>query len=127
MNSFWVNIVERFGSRSAWLFMPVLLLFLAVVLLGGTIGDWIVSALPPGFLGDFNSDFNPVYALLGIAVLVAAWVLSMVRRARARRGNKFSTEQLSRDELSKARSKLRSQIKPVKPAAPRAPDINLKY
>ena len=125
MNSFWVNLVERFGSRSAWLFMPVLLLFLAVVLLGGSIGDLIIGTIPPNVFGD--TPFNWVYLLPGFALLAAAFILKAVRRARARRGNKFSTEQLSRDELSKARSKLRSQIKPVKPAAPRAPDINLKY
>jgi hypothetical protein len=122
MNSFWVNLVERFGSKCAWLFVPVLLLFLAVVLLSDNIADLISINFTP----DQLSKFKYVYALAGIALL-AAFVWRAVRRARARRGKKFAKEQLSRDELVKARSKLRNQIKPVKPVAPSAPDFDLKY
>jgi hypothetical protein len=123
MNSFWANLLERFGSKSAWLFVPVLLVFLAVALVGSSVGDLISIQLPPIVLN--GSSF--IIAVPAIGLLLAAFVLWRVRRARARRTKNLTSEQLSRDELAKARSKLRSQFKSVKPVATRAPDTDLKF
>ena len=68
-----------------------------------------------------------VWTSPGVVILTAALIWRANRQARARRAEKFGREQLSRDEMLKARSKLRNEMKPVRPAALRGPDTDLKY
>ena len=117
MNSFWVNLMERLRSNCAWLFVPALLLFLGVALIGGGIRE----NFPP----DVFSEERFIYFLPGITLLVTALILWVVRPARAQRGRKSAQEQLSRDELSKARSKLKSDFKSAPVKLP--PETDLKY
>jgi hypothetical protein len=50
-------------------------------------------------------------SLPGIGILIVALVWRSIRRARARRGEKFRRQEMSRDEIRKARSKLVNKIK----------------
>lgn len=93
MDSFWDNLIGHFKTKSAWVFMPALLVFIGVILIGSSIHVQV----PP-------EDF--IYALIGAGVLALGLVWRGIRRARARRGNRFRREELSRDEMNKARSKL---------------------
>lgn len=50
-------------------------------------------------------------SLPGIGILIIALVWRSIRMARARRGEKFRRQEMSRDEIRKARSKLVNKIK----------------
>jgi hypothetical protein len=50
-------------------------------------------------------------SLPGIGILMVALVSRAIRKARARRGEKFRRQEMSRDEIRKARSKLVNKIK----------------
>jgi hypothetical protein len=93
VNSFWGNLLEHFKSNSAWLFMPALLAFIGLIIIGSSIPDKV----PSEFL---------IYALPGTGLLVLTLAWRGIRRARAQRGKRFRREELSRDEIRKARSKL---------------------
>jgi hypothetical protein len=110
-------------SNCAWLFVPALLLFFAAMALGG----FIENLLGDNFPAETFSYFVFFYVVPGIGLVLAALIWQGIHRARARRAAKFAREQLSRDELSKARSKLRNETKPVRPSALRGPDTDLKY
>jgi hypothetical protein len=93
MDSFWDNLIGHFKTKSAWVFMPALLLVIGFIIVGSCIPDQV----PPEYF---------IYALTGAGVLALALVWRGIRRARAQRRNKFRREELSRDEMNKARSKL---------------------
>jgi hypothetical protein len=119
MNSFWANLFEHFRSKSAWLFVPVLLAFIGLIL----IPEFVLPELI-----DFNSEEVPrvvIYAMPGIVLLLVAGIVVAVRRARVRRRNRHQSSSLSRDEINKARSKLKSSFK--SPPVKQLPDIDLKY
>jgi len=65
--------------------------------------------------------------LAGASLLLAVLIAWAVLRARRRRGGRFRSAPLSRDEMLKARSKLRNGMRIVQPPAPRAPDTDLRY
>jgi hypothetical protein len=50
-------------------------------------------------------------SLPGIGILIMVLVWRAIRKARARRGEKFRRQEMSRDEIRKARSKLVNKIK----------------
>jgi len=119
MNPFWANFFEHFRSKGAWLFVPVLLAFIGLIL------------IPEFFLPELT-DFNServlrvvIYTMSGIVLLLVAGIGVAIRRNRVRRRNRRQSSSLSRDEINKARSKLKSSFK--SPSVKQLPDIDLKY
>ena len=86
-----------------------------------------VLAVVMVLMKDLSIEVQMAYVLPGIGVLLMAVVVREIRRIRAERRNRYKSSPLSRDERSKARSKLYNNTNPVKRSAPRAPDIDLKY
>ena len=91
MDSFWDNLIGHFKTRSAGLFVPVLLAFFGLIILGGIIYDKVPHEV-----------FFAGLTAIGLVALMLVWWA--VRRAR-RRG-RYDSSPLSRDEMDKARSKL---------------------
>lgn len=98
MDSFWDNLIEHFKSRNASFFVPALMIFFAVIIVGGLIYDKV----PP------ESFFC---GLAGIGIVASVLVWRAIRNLRARSGKKSRHQELSRDEIRKARSKLVDKIK----------------
>jgi len=98
MNSFWSNLYDQYRDRRyAALFLAILVIFLGLSILG------VALYLHTSPL-DWSEGF--VAVCFGVGVFVAALVWRAIRSARARRRNLPTSSPLSRDELSKARSKL---------------------
>jgi hypothetical protein len=103
MNSIWSNLYDKAKDRRyGVLFFSSLIAVFVVFLLG---------ALLYNILGGI--DFSPfdlqahfLELMPGIVILMVALAWRGVRRARAQRGKRFRREELSRDEILKARSKL---------------------
>lgn len=139
MNPFWNNIYDdvkdrRYGSLFlvSLITLPLLLAVLA-----------LINDLT-GMLFDLTRDFDfskfQIICLVLLAVLIpleaALLWCRWVRVGRKARQERLKYANLSRDELFKARSKLKNQMKPVKfraverppkRAVPRSPDTDLKY
>jgi hypothetical protein len=98
MNSIWNNLYDKFKDRRyGALFFASLasvfgLLLLAVIL---------EQIMGPANVQEYFLQALPVAGLLAVALIWRA-----VRRARAQRHKRFAREELSRDEINKARSKL---------------------
>jgi O-antigen/teichoic acid export membrane protein len=104
--------------RNGMLFLGTLLGFLGAVALGGMIYA-IIGA------DTFQNCIVPV--LPGVAVVLVVWIWMLVRRAWKQRHEQLHNTALSRDELAKARSKLRNSMSPPRQAKINMPDIDLKY
>jgi len=104
--------------RYGMLFLGTLLGFLGAVALGGIIYSVI---------GADNFQKYVVPALPGVAIILAASIWRSVRRAWKQRREQLQNAALSRDELAKARSKLRNSMSPPRQAEVNMPDIDLKY
>jgi hypothetical protein len=144
MDPFWNNIYDDAkDKRYSGLFIGVLLsLFLGLPLLALLFG--FASEILPNFLAAITGypDVNRflfVCVVLLAGLSVAAIVLfgrRWIRFGRKERKDRSKYSNLSRDELMKARSKLKKNMNPVKfrvverpgkrPAL-RAPDTDLKY
>jgi cobalamin biosynthesis protein CobD/CbiB len=99
MNFFWDNVFEYFKERRlAALFFGTLGIFFAGLLLL-TVFYQTTSGL------DWLSDWPLVVP--GLALLLAALIWRAIRLTRMRKLNRYQSSPLSRDELAKARSKLR--------------------
>lgn len=119
MKPIWEEFYDSTKDRRyGLLFFSALLMFLGVAALGGmtyaiagadTFGEAVHSMLPA----------------VGIFLVVLNWQL--ISRARRRREEKLKFDALSRDELAKARSKLRNGTRPIRPVDFREPDTDLKY
>ena len=130
MNPFWDNIYDDAKDRryGALFFTTLLGCFLSL-LIGA-----LVAAIKQS---DFLDEYGQVLLLVGgIPALLLIWSVIKWGRARKWRQEHLKYSALSRDELAKARSKLKYQMKPAgfkrqltsaKRVPPRAPDINLKY
>ena len=93
MNPFW-NMYDSFKDRRyAVLFLTSLVVFLGLLILGTVICR-------------LNLQESFPYALPGVGLLAAAWILGCIRHARAERQNQLRSSPLSRDEMRVARSKL---------------------
>ncbi len=98
MNSIWGNLYDKFKDRryGALFFVSLVcvfgLLFLAL----------IVSQI----MGPASLQYYFLQVLPWIVLLIVGLIWQAVRRARAQRGKRFRRQDLSRDEISKARSKL---------------------
>jgi hypothetical protein len=119
MKSFWEEIYDSAKDRRyGFLFFATLLVFFGAVILGG-----VAYAI----MGENGFQQFVVPALPGIGIFFIAFSYWRIRRMRKRRQERLKYATLSRDELAKARSKLRNKTKPMRRAALRAPDIDLKY
>jgi hypothetical protein len=119
MNSIWNNLYDSIKDRRyGLLFFAALVAFLGLIVLGAMIYS-ITGA------NNLQQFFMP--ALPGIGILLVALSWRIIRRARTRWRGQLKYPPLSRDEIRKARSKLRNEKLPMRQAAPRAPDIDLKY
>lgn len=130
MNSFWNNVYDDAKDRryGALFFITLLGCFLSLFI------GALVAAIKQS---DFFDEYGQVLLLVG-AILALLLIWSVIKWGRARKWRKehIKYSRLSRDELAKARSKLKYQMKPAafkrqaapaKRTPPRAPDINLKY
>jgi nucleoside recognition membrane protein YjiH len=103
--NFWGNLLEHFKSRSAWLFMPALLVFFAIILLPQFLSALFSEIDFPNF--DLEKILRVLFWVMPVVVvLVVAGIAKMIRRSRARRKKRYEISPLSRDEIRKARSKL---------------------
>jgi purine-cytosine permease-like protein len=99
MNFFWSNVFEHFKDRRfAAVFFGTLAAFFGAMIVGAILYQVICAYELQGYLPD---------ALPGGGVFLLVWVVLGIRRMRARRLDRYKSSPLSRDELSKARSKLK--------------------
>jgi hypothetical protein len=128
MNPFWNNAYDEVKDRRyARLFFSTLLMVAGTALL--------LAVLRVNLSSD---DMQVVCAVsLPIVILIAiAMTVRWIRLERKYRKERLNYDALSRDELAKARLKLKGQIRPARfktqpkstrRAAPRASDTYLKY
>jgi biotin transporter BioY len=103
MNSIWSNLYDKAKDRRyGVLFFSSLIAVFAVFLLGVLLYN-ILGGID---FGSFDLQAHFLELVPGIVIVIAALVWRGVRRARAQRGKRFRREELSRDEICKARSKL---------------------
>jgi len=132
VDPFWQNAYDDDKDRryGALFFVTLLVLFGALALLG-------VAVMIAGSNSAYADDLGPVL-LVCVVICTAALVCSVAKWIRGRKQRKealkYST--LSRDELAKARSKLKTRMQPVtfrrasrppRRPPPRRPDTDLKY
>jgi hypothetical protein len=108
MNSIWNNLYDRAKDRRYGT-----LFFISFF---GSFGLFLVGVLGYKILDgvDFSQFDLPQYFLQllpGVVIIMVALALRSYRRARAQGGHKFRRQELSRDEISKARSKLMNRNK----------------
>jgi hypothetical protein len=141
MDSFWNNIYDdvkdrRYGTLFlATLFLGLPLLALALGVAGAVFAELmdVLNGYPD--IGTFQFLYLVLLGSLALMAMVLLW-RHWIRVGREARQNRLKYSNLSRDELLKARSKLKGQMHPVKfrlverPAKRvtlRAPDTDLKY
>lgn len=99
MNFLWDNIFEYWKERRyAFLFVTSMFMLFALLIIACVVGE---------LLRNESFQEEAVYILPGVLVILGAWVLGFIRRFRRRGNNRYEPSPLSRDELHKARSKLR--------------------
>jgi O-antigen/teichoic acid export membrane protein len=103
MNSIWNNLYDKFKDRRYGVLFFVSLLSVFGLLLLAAILDQIIG---PANLQEYFPQVLP-----GIGIFIVALIWRAIRRARAQRGRRFRREELSRDEIRKARSKLVNRYK----------------
>jgi len=119
MKSRWEEFYDSVKDRRyGMIFFATLLLSLGVFVVGAI----IYSIARPD---KFQEFVLPALPGVGICLVAVSWWL--IRRLWKRQQEELKYAALSRDELAKARSKLRNNKKTMRRAAPRAPDIDLKY
>jgi hypothetical protein len=99
MNHFWGNLFESFKERRNVVIFFWGLAALPLVILAGAGGYVLFQAL--------NLAANWPLTLPELFLLLVILVWRGLRRARERRLNRYKNSPLSRDELAKARSKLK--------------------
>jgi biotin transporter BioY len=103
MNSIWSNLYDKFKDRRyGILFFSSLVGFFGLFLLGVIVYN-ILGGID---FGPFELQSHFLQLLPGILIIMAALIWRAIRRARAQRRKRFRREELSRDEIRKARSKL---------------------
>ncbi len=103
MNSFWSSLYDKFKDRHyAGLFF---------ISFGSVFGLFILVMILCQIIGTAHLQQYFLQMLPGAGLLVLALVWRGIRRARTQRRKRFRREELSRDEIRKARSKLVNQNK----------------
>jgi membrane protein implicated in regulation of membrane protease activity len=130
MNSFWTKIYDDCKDRR----YGALFLVTVFICWGLLIAGMAISAITgSNHLQEFLMALAPGIIIFAVAAVASGWRWI---RGRKRRREQLKYSALSRDELAKARSKLKNQMKPIKikeqtkpagRAVSRAPDTNLKY
>ena len=101
MNFFWDRVFEYWKERRlAFIFVTSLMLFFGAILLGRICYVALDSFDLLGYL--------PL-ALTAVGVLLGVLVGRAIYESRRRRADRYKPSVLSRDEMSKARSKLRTK------------------
>jgi len=119
MKSFWEESYDSVKDRRyGMLFFATLLVFFGTIILGAAIYA-LMSA------NDLQQFIVPALPGIGIFLIALSWW--GIRRMRKRRQETLKYAALSRNELANARSKLKNNTKPMRRAAPRPPEIDLKY
>ena len=119
MNSFWINLYDNCKDRRyGAVFFGALAAFFGMIGVGAIFYQAICAFELQKFL---------LPAAVGAGLLPLAWIVRGIFQMRTRRQERLRFPPLSRDELRKARSKLRNGMKPVKRLATRKPDTYLKY
>jgi hypothetical protein len=99
MNFLWDNIFEYWKERRyALLFVTSMFMVFALLLIACIVGE---------LLQNQSSKEKAVYILPGVLVVLGVWAWGFIGRFRRRGDNRYEPSPLSRDELHKARSKLR--------------------
>jgi hypothetical protein len=103
MNSIWGNLYDKFKDRRyGILFFSSLIGVFVMVFVGMLFGN-ILGGID---FGGLNLQSHWLELVPGILIILAALIWRAIRRAQAQRGKRFRREELSRDEIRKARSKL---------------------
>lgn len=98
MNFFWGNVFEYFKDRRyAAVFFGTL---------AALIGTLVVGAILYEVICAYDLQDYLLYSLPGLVLLVVAWIGRGILRARVRSRERYKISPMSRDELTKARSKL---------------------
>jgi hypothetical protein len=128
MHPFWSNLYDDAKDRRyGTLFFVVILVLLGLV----AIACVLRANFDPEELREMCFGLGP-----GLSLVTAAFVWRCIRAARRNRREHLKYSSLSRDELAKARSKLKTRMKIEPPkkqtraarlAAARRPDTDLKY
>jgi hypothetical protein len=138
MDPFWNNIYDdakdrRYGTLFVATCLFVIGLLPLIIVPLSDLSANLTDALT-GYL-DFSRFPVVCLFILAFGLFAAAAILGR-RRGRKGRYGRFKYSRLSRDELLKARLKLKRQMQPVKfraverpgkPSPPRAPDFDLRY
>lgn len=140
MDPFWNNIYDDVKDRRyGGLFMATLFVGLPLLALSLGIAGGIFAELMDIFAGypDISAfQFLLLVLLAGLALLAMVLLWRGLRIAHKSRRHRLEFSNLSRDELLKARLKLKGQMQPVKfrvvqrpakRAAPPVADTDLKY
>ena len=98
MNYFWGNVFEHFKERRY-----AAVFFGTLMALGGLL---IVGLILYQVICAYELQDYIIYSLPGAALILIAWVGRGFAQARARRRDRYKISPMSRDELTKARSKL---------------------
>ena len=101
MNFFWGNVFEYFKDRRVAAIFFGTLLALGGLLIAGFIAAQVICT--------YHLENYVVYALPVMALALLVQISRGIARARARRHERYKISPLSRDEVSKARSKLVKQ------------------
>jgi hypothetical protein len=128
MNPFWNNIYDDAKDRRyGTLFFVVILVLLGLGAIAGALrANFDPEELREIFLGLGS----------GLGMVTVAFIWRWIRAARRNRRERLKYSSLSRDELAKARSKLKarmkidppkSQTRAARRATERRPDTYLKY
>jgi ABC-type uncharacterized transport system permease subunit len=98
MNSIWSNLYDKFKDRryGALFFASLMSVF----------GFLFLALIAGQIIGPANLQEYFLQALPWIGLLIVGLIWRGVRRARAQHRKRFQREELSRDEIRKARSKL---------------------
>ena len=108
MNSIWNNLYDKAKDRRYGVLFFFSLFGFFGLFLGGVI---ICKNLEGVDLAPLDLPSHFLELLPGFLIVLAALVWRGLRRARAQKGSRFRREQLSRDEICKARSKLMNRNK----------------
>ena len=108
MNSIWNSLYDRAKDRRYGVLFFSSLVGVFIVFLLGARTYQILGGMD---FGAFDLQAHFLELVPGIVIVIAALAWRGVRRARAQHGKRFRREELSRDEIRKARSKLMNQTK----------------
>ena len=100
MNYFWDNLFEYGNDRRFGTVFFSTLLSLLLMVLGVAILYQIICA--------YDLEDRLIFVWPGLVMLLVVWIWRKIRRWRTQMRSQYKSSPLSRDELTKARSKLKT-------------------